>query len=232
MVSRLAVTVVFMIVYGLAGLSACEAQPEGKEMSPNSLEFGLALLKDQPEDQFTQVEYGKIAPAIRAQAENYLAFYLTPEAQPQKDPQFKTRVFSATEQSQNDLIEYRWTFDGVPLRAVQSLNALKLDIPSARNASVEEVRRLVNSIVKLKGTDIAENEYTANLQWPNALSEGAHFSSNPNANIRSLPSWHDRIDAFVEGGRLSVLIYKKIPQLSGYQDGSKWFEKYPPKKPS
>jgi hypothetical protein len=29
---------------------------------------------------------------------------------------------------------------------------------------------------------------------------------------------------------LSILIYKKIPQLTGYQDGSTWFKKYPPVK--
>jgi hypothetical protein len=43
---------------------------------------------------------------------------------------------------------------------------------------------------------------------------------------------HDRVDAFAENGRLSILIYKKIEQLMGYLDGSRWFleEKVPWKK--
>ena len=177
---------------------------------------------------FSEAGDAKLPHEIRSQVENYLAFYLTPEAQPRKDPQFTTRTFRASTQSQNDLVEYRWTFSGVPVRAVQSLNAMKIDIVIAGHANTEEVMALASSIVKLKGTDIEGREYEVPLQWPDTFADGVQFSSNPGADTLALLSWHDRIDAFVDVNRLSILIYKKIPQLMGYQDGSTWFKKYPP----
>jgi hypothetical protein len=193
----------------------------------DSTSFGQdVLLKDQPDFRFSITDYGKLPPAIRSQTENYLAFYLTPEARPQKDHQFTTRTFAATEQSQNDLVEYRWTFAGVPLRAVQSLNALKIDIPLSGHANTEEVKALLASIVKIKGADIEGNQYEVHLRWPGTLADGVKFSSNPNADILFLQNWHEHVDAFVAGDHLSILIYKKISQLAGYQDGSKWFQRY------
>ena len=87
MLSRL--LIVFTIVYGIAGPSV--AQEEGRKTYPASLQYRLGLLKDRPEDQFKQIEYDKIAPAIRSQVDNYLAMTLTSDAQPQKDPQIKAR---------------------------------------------------------------------------------------------------------------------------------------------
>jgi len=227
MATRLAILALLVIAYGTAGPSVHAAQQKSMDLRANSTSFGQdVLLKDQPDFRFSITDYAKLSPAIRSQIENYLAFYLTPEAQPQKDPQFTTRTFAATEQSQNDLVECRWTFAGLPLRAVQSLNAMKIDIPLSGHASTEEVKALLASIVKLKGTDIEGKEYEVHLPWPGTLTDGVKFSSNPNADIRFLPNWHERVDAFVDGDHLSILIYKKIPQLMGYQDGSKWFQKY------
>jgi hypothetical protein len=208
-------------------------QQKTMEIQPNSLQFGKdILLKDQPDFRFTGTTYDQLSPAIRAQTDNYLQFYLTPEAQPRQDPQFTTRTFTATAQSQNDLVEYRWTFAGVPMRVVQSLNAVKIEIPLSGHGDTKDVSALVAAIVKLKGTDIEGRDYEVHLRWPNALADGTQFSSNPSVSILSLSSWHDRIDAFVEGDRLNILIYKKIPQLAGYKDGSTWFQKYPPTKTS
>lgn len=228
MATRIAIVAALAIVLGNTRPLANAGQHEGMKRSSNSLQFGRdILLKDQPETSFTEVGDAQLSHAIRSQVENYLAFYLTPEAQPRKDPQFTTRTFRASAQSQNDLVDCRWTFSGVPLRAVQSLNAMKVDIVIAGHTNREEVIALASSIVKLKGTDIEGRKYEVPLQWPDTFADGVQFSSNPGADILFLLSWHDRIDAFVEGNRLSILIYKKIPQLAGYQDGSMWFKKYP-----
>jgi hypothetical protein len=227
MMNRLAILAVFMTACWPSSSLGYEGQTKGMETRADNIQFGQdILLKDQPDFRFTLTDHGKLSPAIRSQTENYLAFYLTSEAQPQKDSQFTTRIFAATEQSQNDLVEYRWTFAGLPLRAVQSLNAMKIDIPLSGHASTEEAKALLASIVKLKGTDIEGKEYEVHLRWPGTLADGVKFSSNPTADIRFLPNWHERVDAFVDGDHLSILIYKKIPQLMGYQDGSKWFRKY------
>jgi hypothetical protein len=228
--SQLAV-LIFVIAWAVIG-----PRPQDQkdmEIQPNSVQFGKGILmKDQPDFRFASTSSDNPSPAIRAQVDNYLAFYLTPEAQPHLDPQLATRTFAASEQSQNDLVEYRWTFAGVPLRAVQSLNAVKIEIPLSGRGNVEDVKALLAAIVKLKGTDIEGHDYEVRLHWPSALVDGTQFSSNAGANILFLASWHDRIDAYVEGNRLNILIYKKIPQLAGYKDGSKWFQNYPPKKGS
>lgn len=230
MMSQLAV-LIFVIAWAVIGPRAQDQKDV--EIQPNSLQFGKdILLKDQPDFRFASTSSDNPSPAIRAQVDNYLAFYLTPEAQPHLDPQLATRTFAATAQSQNDLVEYRWTFAGVPLRVVQSLNAVKIEIPLSGHGDTKDVSALVAAIVKLKGTDIAGRDYEVHLRWPSALADGTQFSSNPSVSILSLSSWHDRIDAFVEGDRLNILIYKKIPQLAGYKDGSTWFQNYQPPKPS
>ena len=232
MAINLAAFFFLLATWGGIGLSSCTAQQSNMESRPESLQYGIDLLRDQPDQRFTPVEYTKLPPAIRSQVKNYLAFFLTAEAQPAKDPAFETRTFSTTDGSENDLVEFRWTFAGLSLRAVQSLNALKLDVPLDAQSDVQTVKALIDSLAKLKGTDVNGKEYEVKLQWPNKLSDGVRFSSNPNSNIRSLSRWQDRLDAFVEGGRLSILFYKKIPQLAGYQDGSQWFEKDPLKEGS
>ena len=232
MTTRLAMFALFLITCGTAG-PCVRAQQKNMDLRSNTIEFGRdVLLKDQPGFRFTSNDDSRLSRDIRSQAENYLAFYLTPEAQPQKDPQFAVRTFAASEQNQNDLVEYRWTFAGIPLRAVQSWNAMKVDIPLSGHATIQDAKAQLASIVKLKGADIEGNEYDVHLHWPDTLADGAKFSSNPNADLRFLPNWHERVDAFVDGDHLSILIYKKIPQLLGYQDGSKWFQKFPPTKTS
>jgi hypothetical protein len=233
MVGKFAVAVVFLLAFGVAGPATCMAQVRNVDKSQESLQTGLALVGDQRDELFVPVEYASLSPAIRSQVENYLAMYLTPEAQPQNDPAFQTRTYSAAGEGQSDLVEFRWAYGGMALRAVQSLNALKVEIPLGGRTRVDEVKALVNSVVKLKGTDLDGRDYDAQLRWPNAVADGARFSSNPDANLVHMNAWHERVDALVEGDRLGVLIYKKIPQLMGYQDGSQWFEKYPPpKKPT
>lgn len=227
MTTRLAIFSVLLVMFGSAGPCVHAAQQKGMEPRSDNVRFGQEiLLKDQPEFRFSSVDHARLSNAIRSQAENYFAMYLTPEAQPEKDPQCATRIFTASDQSQNDLVEYRWSFAGLQLRAVQSLNALKVEIPLSGIASPDAAQKLVDSIVKLRGTDLQGQDYEVRLQWPKSLSDGLQFSSNPGANILTLPSWHERVDASIGENRLSIFIYKKVPQLSGYQDGSKWFQRY------
>src|SRR5690349_20668900 len=111
--TRIALVAALTIVFGGTRPLTGARQHQGMKPSSNSLQFGLdILLKDQPEMRFSEAGDAKLSHAIRSQVENYLAFYLTPEAQPRKDPQFTTRTFRASTQSQNDLVECRWTFSG------------------------------------------------------------------------------------------------------------------------
>src|SRR5258708_27872800 len=140
MVTKIAIVAALAVVFGETRPLANAGQHQRMKSSANSLQFGRdILLKDQPETRFSEVGDAKLSHDIRSQVENYLAFYLTPEAQPRKGPQFTTRTFRASTQSQNDLVEYRWTFSGVPVRAVQSLNAMRVDIVIAGHANTEEV---------------------------------------------------------------------------------------------
>jgi hypothetical protein len=187
--------------------------------------FGLTLVEDQPDDRFQSIEYSELSKAIRDQVENYLAMFLKPAALPKAAPTVRTRIFRAANSDQDDLVELSWSFQKHDCRALQSLNAVKLEI--ARGASgPNELRSLADDMVRLTGDDVVGRAYAVSLQWPAALTPGTTFSSNPKADITSLRVWHERVDAIVERASLTLLFYKKVPQLMGYQDGSGWFKKY------
>jgi len=148
------------------------------------------------------------------------------------------RVYPAANSSENDLVEYRWTCQGRVLRVVLSINAIKIvfdlnELSACRQkdlgaACVAAAREWVESVLKLeraKSGGPSYPTYKVDLPWPDELRDGASFSSNPDQNLirMSAERWYRRVDAFVENGVLSILVYRKSGQLMTFFDGSKWF---------
>src|ERR1051325_11330309 len=200
---------------------------EAMDSKTNDVQFGLRLVQDKAEDQFSPISIEQLPKDIRNQAENTFAMFLRPPALPKNAPAVTVKFFRARTPDQDDLVEFEWTFEKHQLRAVQSINAMKLEIDLSNGPSgVENVKALVEDIINTAGTDFGGKAYTVPLQWPNTLADGVSFSSNPTADILRLNRWCDRVDAIVRGHTLTVLFYKKIAQLAGYQAGSEWFKKY------
>lgn len=151
----------------------------------------------------------------------------------------RVRVFAARDSSEDDLVEYRWAYRDRALRVLVGRNAVSMgfaldQLPACQGGHrgapcVAAVRSWVEETLRLEGKYSGPNmeiEYKVDLPWPPELRDGVWFSSAPEQNLMSLrgmPFWHDRVDAFVDGGILNILIFRKVGQLQHYQDGSKWF---------
>ncbi len=198
-----------------------------------TVRYGISLVKDKDYNRFLDIQYSDLPRSVRSQSENYLTRVLKTGALPQKSTHFATRYFLAYKNTEYDLLEYKWSFSGHSLRIVESLNAVKLEIPLKFTESLSRTvfaKSAVESIVNLRGIDAYGQNYRIELQWPNSLNDGVTFSSNPQENIVSISHWHDRIDIFVKDDLVSLIFYKKIPQLLGYQNGFGWISQHVEKK--
>jgi hypothetical protein len=235
--------------YGLAGETE-ETRAESRQATKErqrSLELGKSLLKERPPADFVEWSFDQIPKDVKVNINTFLSV-LQEHAAPHKktrplqikeDLDVAIRIFAAEDKAENDLVEYRWSCVGLPLRVVQSLNALRVEfdlsaLPECRQATrgpqcVTAARDWVEGVIKLQGgteDDETNPSWSLDVPWPTELVDGAWFSSAPEQNIVRLSGpnrLHKRVDAFVEDGMLSLLFYKKIPQLIGYADGSKWF---------
>jgi hypothetical protein len=232
----------------LAILVCClTASAQNAPMEPNyvqkykALEKGKELIRQCGNDEFLSLDFASIPRRIKAQMYSYLAFSLTWDGHPQARDQVEKcentvfRVYAASSPNEDDLVEYRWRFMNQGIRAIASLNAFRLDIDLdelSSNASLDQfgqtrlgrAKGLVSRLLKLEGQDRYREDFKINIPWPATLGNGVAFCTNPDQSIIVLMRWHRRLDFYVENGVLSILIYKKIPQLAFWQDGSKWFK--------
>jgi hypothetical protein len=213
-----------------------------------SIEFGRTWVKDYRETVFIDQDFARLPETLVWSLDMLLGWALNRDAHPHKRSavprqvadgiDLKVRVAVAQDANQDDLIEYMWTFDGNPVRAVASINALKMDfdlaqLPDCRrarnHACMFAVRHWVEKVVKLRDEyNIMDShvKYEVDLPWPDVLADGIQFSSAPERDLMRLAGisrWYERVDVVVENGVLAVLIYNKPAQLMGYQDGSRWF---------
>ena len=194
-----------------------------------SIDYGLFLVGDQPQNRFLPIPGSGLPFKITNQINHSLIRFLNQAALPRKSKQSSMLYFLAENNSESDLVVHRWKFLRSDLRFVESRNAAKLEIDLKEiniTGRAGFAKSIVSEIVRLEGTDIMNIEYKIELQWPEYLQNGVKFSSNPNQNINTVLSWHNRIDAFVSNDILMVIFYKKIPQMMGYQNGFGWIKQY------
>ncbi len=120
-----------------------------------------------------------------------------------------------------------------PVAVVLSANGKRIEFDlnmisacqSSRGAGcVDETKEWVESVLAMEGRDRFDQHYQIKMPWPDALQDGVAFSSAAELDIDKAFRWHYRVDAEVADGILTFFVYKRIPQLMSYQDGSKWFE--------
>jgi hypothetical protein len=200
---------------------------------------GRLLVDTCVDSTFVELDCEALDASIKNQMYNHLAFCLTWDGHPQSKGRSKDcgdttiRACATLNSSGNDLVEYRWVFLGHELRATSSINAIRIDIGMSEfgdNAdkddaySSEAIVAFVSRLIRLNGTNHYGEEFSLDIPWPHDLRDGQSFSTNPDKSILHLQRWHDRVDVFVDGKTLSIIIYKKIPQMMQIQDGSKWFD--------
>jgi len=202
----------------------------------SSLEFGRRLVKDRAADELVDWGFADLPKVVMGSVDNFLSWIFRKEVHPQErypvkvreDVDLQIHVFAATDKTQHDLVQYRWTYNNKRLRVIVGLNGMKIDfdlkqIPECQatsgDACVDEAKRWVEDALKLEGKYPTLGQsipYQVQFPWPDDLSDGTSFSSAPEQDImrlRGAPRYFDRVDVFVENGILSVLIYKRIGQL-------------------
>lgn len=203
------------------------------------LDFGRSLVKIPDSRHLVDGDYSALPKPVQSGLYDTIVASFR-EAKPfvqfkfDSPPNATVRIYAAFAKDQDDIVELSWKYHGQNLRLTSSINAMRLDIDLdevGRNSQLDQfglqrldrVRGLVAAIVSLQGRKAYGEDYQIELPWPDTLEEGVTFCFNPNQSIRTLMRWYQRIDAFVHDGVLSILVYKHIPQMMTYKDGSKWF---------
>ncbi len=229
-----------VVVAGGSQAASQTARLKEREAEFYHLDFGRSLVRDRPSNEFVDLTFEAIPTELVDQMYSYLAFSVHWAAHPQKQGEgrvggdFRVRAYAAHGKTEDDLIEYAWTRFGQDLRLVAGLNAMRLDINLGdvlRNREMDDygsnavarTKGLLSQILRLAGVDRDGRSFEVYLPWPEELVEGTRFCSNLDTNLIRMKKWHERVDVYVHDGILSVLIYKKVEQLIGYQDGSTWF---------
>lgn len=199
-----------------------------------SIDFAKSLVKAplrqaEEKEKWVELEFDQLPRDILSFMKDCTAWRVRPAADPHKAEDLRVRVRAAEDPSQDDLVEYVWTFRGQRLRWVATTNALRLEIdldalgPAPGETRVESAKSLVDEVMRLTGTTSYDEDYEVELPWPDHLADGVTFSSNPDKTLNALLSWHQRVDAYVEGNTLAILTYRKVAQKTYYKDGAKWF---------
>lgn len=205
-----------------------------------SVDYGREQIHDVSAVQLIDVEYRKLPRRVLGPMYTWCEAVFKPAVNPHtlgrplEPGRMAVRAYAAYGAAQDDLIEYRWRHEGQNLRVLASRNAMRLEIDmdelarDSRLAHFEErdvnrLRQWLGEVLRLEGKDVWDSEYRIEFTWPEALLDSTVFSSNPDQDLNRLTRWHQRVDIFVVGRTMNLLIYKKPDQLLHFQDGSTWF---------
>jgi hypothetical protein len=144
--------------------------------------------------------------------------FFAPAASPHAATSQARRSYHLSTDTSPDLLRHQYRFGQLALDVVESRNFTLIRTGRTLPVTAAAAREAARSILNLK-----DGEHQWTLQAPNALAEGAWFSSNPDADPMTM-SWADRADGGIHGGALVFLCFKKDQQRVGYPDIRKWFD--------
>ena len=139
-----------------------------------SIEFGKSLVKDVPDEWFVEIAFSDLPSQRGAHIDLCSALFVLlcgganpfiENLGPGPPPGLRVRVFAAKNNSQQDLLEYRWTFQGQPWRVLASRNAVRLDLdlvefasrlPNAKtdSALLNAVKAMIKEAICLDGKNL------------------------------------------------------------------------------
>lgn len=212
-------------------------EPARTQEEMKTVAYGRSEVRDVSNEAFVSIEH-KLLPkringAMYSRVEELFRSEASPivKGQPLEPGRMRVGVFAAVDRSQNDLVEYRWEHEGVDIRLLSSIDVVQIELnidqlekqARFRMTTADYLRDLLPTILRLEGEDQYKVHYQVILPWPKSLEDGLEFSTNPDQSLIFLTRWHQRVDAFVEGRKFFLLVYKKPDQLMNFRDGSKWF---------
>lgn len=224
--------------------SAPQSQKSQESVDIPTPKQGLTKVREQPEQRFVPATLAELPATIQSHL-NYgalelfsadiLPFGYVPDlytpVPPARASDAKVRVFAASDKNENDLVEVTWQHRGIPLRWVQRINISVVEFPlepfqsESAGKACQKVREFLGEVIRLRGESDYNKlrPYEIQLPWPESLTDGMEFTSNPHKDFQSLSRWQDRVDVVIEQGRLKLITYHLNSRAMYFLDGSEFF---------
>lgn len=189
------------------------------------VEWWLECIDDVPDSGYRDVGLSGLDGDVRAHSQLWCDDQLAAEASPYvKGRKVRTLAHAGHEGTDTmkvsiDLIRHQYEIDDLPVEVVEGRNFTLIRLAAGKvlqgtaAARAAEIHRLARKLLIQPWT----------FKLPAAIDEGVRFSSNPEVIPHCLPSWTERGDGGVRGGRLWFLCFRVIPDIAGFLSDLQWF---------
>lgn len=198
-----------------------------------SIEFAVSIVNDQPQKLFRPITDSRILIKIERETWFSHGFFLRQTATPEE--QARTSCFLGSKETESDLLQHTWSWKRHELRFIENFAAAQLEIPLPSNVPKEKLRvakEMFEELILTEGKTWNGIDYKVVMEWPDVLSKGTSFSSNPNVKCYYAGQW-ERVDAYVKRvfgkDTLAVIFYKINPLRARFYDpgeGKDWLHHY------
>jgi hypothetical protein len=143
------------------------------------------------------------------------------ESCPLFEQESSCRVVLGETDKREDAIIRDFAYEGQVVTTYETARQVALFLPM-RDAKPNEAESLHQALTRLSASCL-NAEISWGLRVPSELEVGVALTTDPYRLIWTAPFWHSRVDAGTFGGRIFVLLYKRVNQLVGFADGL-WFD--------
>jgi hypothetical protein len=179
----------------------------------------LADIRSAPADRFIALkDANAIPPEIRLSSKGWFESVLQQEANPYLPANRARHSYSPATETTPDILRHDYNARGVPVRALETRNAILLTTRLATGDLRRQVQSMADLLLRMQ-----DEGYRLEFQYGAVTGSKFYFTSNPERDVARLRFWHDRVDGIAEPGAVTFLFYKKVEQLLAYQDDRHWF---------
>ncbi len=159
-----------------------------------------------------------LPPAVRADSSLWADRFYTPEANPHARPSDVQWSYALAGEATPDAIRYIYRvapfdLDTIETRAFAAVR-LKLRAPTA--ATIQEAAEQILLP--------PESGKPWQFTFPEALTEGCRFSTDPASSPLDIATWEDLVEGGIRAGAPYFLRFKKHLQRAGYPHLPTWFD--------
>jgi hypothetical protein len=207
-----------------AGLTSSSSTPIATS-NPQANRFLNAwlqgVLSTPPTDWVVLAGLEELPRQARAESESWARRFFRPVADPYRAaPPPRVSVHLSP-----DRIRLEHQTLGMQLRVDQNAAYTLVRVPSVDAESLAQMKPEEQaSVVNRIGALLFQSPTPWIARQRSSEQETVAFSTSPETEILSMPSWRSRIDAGVFRGQLYYMFYERIDQLIGFPSGETWFD--------
>ncbi|MFN7935042.1 MAG: hypothetical protein U0R19_17060 [Bryobacteraceae bacterium] len=159
-----------------------------------------------------------LPPAIRADASLWAERFFTPEANPHARPADVQWSYAIAGPATPDAIRYIYRVDPYDLDTIET-RAFTVVRLKLRSPSATVIEDAANRLLLGPG-----HGQRWRFQFPEALTEGSRFSSDPSVTPIDIATWEDLVEGGIRSGAAYLVRFKKLLQRQGYEHLPTWFD--------